>query len=335
MRIVIADDHTLFRDSLRSLLTARSFEVVGEARDGKEAFELARRLQPDIILMDLDPLSPSSRTSRAAPSTWPAPVQATPMGGMLPARRRVAPPRRGGDDGPMDRDRTYLQTPEQWTRFLSAFSHELRTPLASLRMLAELLGEMPHPGGQERRYAENIQEVIRDIQGLVGDVAELARLLAGRVQVRPSDVDLRAIVEQVEEAARPRAWERGIAVTDSLDPALPRLFRTDPDLLRQILTLLLGGAVSHAESEVFFRLDLDDRDLRAVISSDGPPFPAEEAEALFEPFDDGARTARQRGGRSLALTLAKEQARTLGGTLQAGNRGGRPTFDLFLPAAGS
>jgi signal transduction histidine kinase len=232
-----------------------------------------------------------------------------------------------------DRDRTYLQTPEQWTRLLSAFSHELRTPLASLRMLAELLGEGPHPDGQERRYAENIQEVVRDIQSLVGDVAELARLLAGRVQVRPSDVALRAMAEQVKEAARPQAWERGIAVTDSLDPALPRLFRTDPDLLRQSLTLLLGTAVSHAQSEVFFRLDFDDGDLHAVISSDGPPFP-NEAEALFEPFDEGARASRQRGGRSLALTLAKELTRTLGGTLRAGNRGGRPTFDFFLPPAG-
>lgn len=53
MRILIADDHTLFRDSLRSLLTARGFEVIAEAGDGREAVELARRLQPDILLMDL------------------------------------------------------------------------------------------------------------------------------------------------------------------------------------------------------------------------------------------------------------------------------------------
>lgn len=53
MRILIADDHTLFRESLRSLLTARGFEVLGEARDGHEALELTRRVQPDIVLMDL------------------------------------------------------------------------------------------------------------------------------------------------------------------------------------------------------------------------------------------------------------------------------------------
>jgi DNA-binding NarL/FixJ family response regulator len=53
MRVLIADDHALFRDSLRSLLEARGLDVVGEARNGREALELCRRLQPDVVLMDL------------------------------------------------------------------------------------------------------------------------------------------------------------------------------------------------------------------------------------------------------------------------------------------
>jgi len=53
MRILIADDHSLFRDSLRSLLEAQGYEVVGEARNGREAVELSRRLRPEIVLMDL------------------------------------------------------------------------------------------------------------------------------------------------------------------------------------------------------------------------------------------------------------------------------------------
>jgi len=53
MRILIVDDHALFRDSLRSLLTARGLEVVGEAGDGEEAIRLAWELKPDIVLMDL------------------------------------------------------------------------------------------------------------------------------------------------------------------------------------------------------------------------------------------------------------------------------------------
>lgn len=229
-------------------------------------------------------------------------------------------------------DQDYLQTPEQWTRFLSAFTHELRTPLASLRMLAELLAtSQAKLGDQERRYTENIQEVVQDIQTLVGDVAELSRLLGGRAQVRPEEVVLEQLVDQVKEGVRPWAWERGIALKDSLDPALPRLLRSDPDHLRQALGMLLGAAVSHAESEVFCRLDLEEGCLRVVISSDGPPFSEAALQAVFEPFDTGVRAARRRGGRSLALPLANELTRILGGTLRASNRGGRPTFDLSLP----
>jgi DNA-binding NarL/FixJ family response regulator len=54
MRVLIADDHPLFRDGLRSLLEARGIDVVGEARNGREAVEQAKRLKPDVALMDLN-----------------------------------------------------------------------------------------------------------------------------------------------------------------------------------------------------------------------------------------------------------------------------------------
>ena len=53
MRIIIADDHALFRDGLRSLLSTRGHEIVGEAKNGREAIDLARRFHPDIVLMDV------------------------------------------------------------------------------------------------------------------------------------------------------------------------------------------------------------------------------------------------------------------------------------------
>lgn len=53
VKILIADDHALFRDGLRSLLGAQGHEVVGEARNGKEAIELAHRIKPDLVLMDV------------------------------------------------------------------------------------------------------------------------------------------------------------------------------------------------------------------------------------------------------------------------------------------
>jgi len=53
MRILIADDHALFRDSLAGLLTAQNHQVIGQAANGRQAVEMTFRLKPDLVLMDL------------------------------------------------------------------------------------------------------------------------------------------------------------------------------------------------------------------------------------------------------------------------------------------
>jgi DNA-binding NarL/FixJ family response regulator len=53
MRVLIADDHALFRESLKSLLSARGIFVAGEASNGRDAVAQARLLKPDLVLMDL------------------------------------------------------------------------------------------------------------------------------------------------------------------------------------------------------------------------------------------------------------------------------------------
>ncbi len=73
VRILIADDQTITRSGLRSLLAAQpDIEIVGEARDGEEAIELAASLQPDVILMDLrmpgiNGIEATRRIHRASP----------------------------------------------------------------------------------------------------------------------------------------------------------------------------------------------------------------------------------------------------------------------------
>ncbi|HEY6843601.1 MAG TPA: response regulator transcription factor [Thermoanaerobaculia bacterium] len=53
MRILIADDHALFRNGLKSLLQVEGHEVIGEAKNGREAIDLTKKLQPDVVLMDV------------------------------------------------------------------------------------------------------------------------------------------------------------------------------------------------------------------------------------------------------------------------------------------
>lgn len=73
-RILLADDHPLFREGVAALLSARGFQVVGEASDGLEALELARQLHPALVLMDihmprLDGLAATRLISTELPAT--------------------------------------------------------------------------------------------------------------------------------------------------------------------------------------------------------------------------------------------------------------------------
>jgi DNA-binding NarL/FixJ family response regulator len=72
-RVLIVDDHPLTRDALAALLTQHGFGVVGEAADGEQAIDVARSLQPDLVLLDLsmpglDGLQALPRLRDAAPS---------------------------------------------------------------------------------------------------------------------------------------------------------------------------------------------------------------------------------------------------------------------------
>lgn len=72
MRILIADDHALFRDGLRSLLGSQGHEVVGEAKNGREAIDMAKEKQPDVVLMDLSmPVMDGITATRTLTSEMP------------------------------------------------------------------------------------------------------------------------------------------------------------------------------------------------------------------------------------------------------------------------
>src|SRR5215207_8494403 len=127
IRVLIADDHPLFRDGMRGLLgSLPDMEVVGEASSGEQAMELARELQPDVILMDIKRSGGGARDkgrgqrrgdlrSRGCPAPHkllqrPESCRvAARLPGAYRARRRDPLPGRPGQDQPTDSQRAVCE----------------------------------------------------------------------------------------------------------------------------------------------------------------------------------------------------------------------------------
>jgi len=144
MRLVIADDHALFRDSLRSLLEARGIDVVGEAGNGREAVELTKRLQPDIVLMDLampeiDGLEATRRIHAEIPKTKVVVLTASTEDSDLFEAIKA------GADG-------YILKDLQADRFFTLLEGVLRgEPALTPTLARKVLQEFAHPKSSSRK----------------------------------------------------------------------------------------------------------------------------------------------------------------------------------------
>jgi DNA-binding NarL/FixJ family response regulator len=145
MKLVIADDHALFRDSLRSLLMARDHEVAGEAADGEEAIRLAWEIKPDVVLMDLSMpgmggLEATRRLAAELPDVKVVILTAS------PEERDLFEAIKAGAKG-------YLLKDIQSDQFFEFLDGVLRgEPALTPTLARKLLEEFAKPGGDDRPH---------------------------------------------------------------------------------------------------------------------------------------------------------------------------------------
>jgi signal transduction histidine kinase len=225
-------------------------------------------------------------------------------------------------------------------KFLATMSHELHTPLNSILGFAHLLSESGAVAGDPKlaRYVHNIQSSGRMLLEMINDLLDLAKIEAGRVQVRCERASPQAIVEAAVSMVRPMIGEKPLALSAEVDPATPVMV-TDSTKVQQVLYNLLSNAVKFTEEgEVRVRVGpADDRRVAFVVADTGPGIAREQQLRIFERFVqlDSSYT-RRHGGTGLGLSIVKELTGLLGGEVSVESEPGRgSTFTVLLPADSS
>jgi signal transduction histidine kinase len=220
------------------------------------------------------------------------------------------------------------------SEFLANVSHELRTPLNSIIGFADLLKDTAE-GERPRRYVANILTSARGLLELINDLLDLAKIEAGRMDVRLEMLSTVDLCETLAGLMKPLADQKRLTVEIAAEPDLP-LIRTDPSKVRQIIYNFLSNAIKFTPPEGRVTLGVRRVDAGFValsVSDTGPGVAKEFQQVIFEKFRqlDGSVT-REHQGTGLGLAISKELASLLGGGIRLESEPGQgATFTLTLP----
>jgi signal transduction histidine kinase len=219
-------------------------------------------------------------------------------------------------------------------RFVGDVSHELRTPLTTLQTSTDyLLKRKDTLPRTLRRATELLAEDLQYLQRLVGDLLEISKAEAGRVQMQWERLNLADVAREV--VAR-RARGRGQTVRLEVD-AGPEALDTiaDKQRLERVVGNLVDNALIHGDGrDVTVRVGSDDGLLLLSVEDLGPGVPREALTRIFERFfkADPARQRADGRGSGLGLAIARENAHLHGGDIDVDSGRGRGArFTLRLP----
>jgi len=202
-------------------------------------------------------------------------------------------------------------------------SHDLRTPLAAITGAASGLLVDPPPGPELRReLASTVLEEAERLNRLVGNLLDMTRLEAGTLEPRREWHSLEEVIGGA--LARVERYAGGRRVVAELAEGLP-LVPIDAVLVEQALVNLLENALRHggAAGVVKVSARVESKSALLEVQDDGPGFPAQDAERLFDKFYRAAGGP----GAGLGLAIARAIVTAHGGRIWAESR--TPTGAAF------
>jgi signal transduction histidine kinase len=223
---------------------------------------------------------------------------------------------------------------EAQSKYLSFLSHDLRGGLNGVFLMIEVLRRELV---KEPRFAESLQDLemmrrsIFETIGTMDRFLHAERFRKGKVQVKPTRVELGALVAEVAAQLAYQAKDKGVAL--QVDRTEPCTAHTDRELVSMILQNVLSNAVKYTAQGVVrasARTDGNGGGCLVAVSDQGPGIPRDKLSSLFAPFTRGDTQGQP--GVGLGLSIARQAADTLGARLWAESEVGKgSTFYLALP----
>ncbi len=172
------------------------------------------------------------------------------------------------------------------SEFLANVSHELRTPLNSILGFAELLKDSSTPDPKSSRYVTNILQSGKNLLDLINDLLDLAKIEAGRMEVRSEPLSLNDLFEGLLSILKPLTESKSLTLLGEVTADVP-IVQTDAAKLQQVLYNFLSNAIKFSPSgetiELIATRDTDDH-IRISVTDHGPGIDPEMQGIIFEKF---------------------------------------------------
>ncbi|MFL6617782.1 MAG: ATP-binding protein [Povalibacter sp.] len=223
------------------------------------------------------------------------------------------------------------------SEFLASMTHELRTPLNGILGYAQLLRRDSTLAPDHADSIEAIEHCGEHLLTLIGDVLDLAKIEAGRMDVESNRVVLDDLLREVVDVARIRATQSGLAFSYETTTALPAMIITDERKLRQVLLNLLGNAAKFTDhGRICFRVGAQTVEnqrcrLRFDVIDTGIGIARDQIEHIFNPFEQVKQSHRQIEGTGLGLAICRKLVHLMRGQLEISSEPGHgSTFSVIL-----
>jgi signal transduction histidine kinase len=214
---------------------------------------------------------------------------------------------------------------------LGIVSHDLRNPLTKIALSADLLTDAPVE--EQRELVETIRSSARQMQRLIQDLLDVARMETGSLSVAKDEVDAATLVREMGESNAPIARQKEQKIVCRVADDLPMICG-DRERLVQVFGNLIGNAIKFTPERGTVTMDVKraGRNVEFTVADTGPGIPEADLKRVFTPYWQAKKTAHMGAGLGLAIVRGIVEAH--GGKVWAENGpGGGAVFRFTIPVA--